>query len=132
MWTPLIEGSEEVIMTTVMEIESDPKDTEEQPALPSRAGEISLKTAGEVNMTTVMETESVAKDKGEQRATSTREEEPTLDEAAEVDMTTVVETEAETKDKDEQPSAPGGAEGGTVANEGTAEQAGPSEGRSPL
>ena len=130
VWTPSIEGSEEVIMTTDMVIESDPKDTEEQPTLQSRAGVIHLEAAGEVNMTTVIETESAAKDKEEQPATSTREEEPTLDEAAEINMTEVMETEDETKA--EQPAAPGRAERGTEANEGTADQAGPSDGGRPL
>ena len=127
---PSTEGYEEVIVTTDKEVVSNTKDTAGHPIPTSRAGSAPLETAGEVKMTTVMTTESAAKGKKEQPATPSREEEPTLDEAADINPTDVMETEDETKA--EHTAATGKAERRTEANEGTADQAGPSDGGGPL
>ena len=96
----------------------------------SRAGVAPLEATDEVNMTTVVITESADKDKNEQHAPASQEEEPTLDEAADINTTEVKKTKDETKD--EPTAATGEVEKGTEANEGTADQAGPSDGGRPL
>ena len=103
---------------------------EENVSPTSRAGAAPLETTDEVNMTTVMITESADKDKNEQHAPASQEEELTLDEAADINTTEVKKTKDETKD--EPTAATGEVEKGTEANEGTADQAGPSDGGRPL
>ena len=81
-------------------------------------------------MTTVVTTESADKGGSEQNARASSEDELTLDEAADVTTTKVKKTEDETKV--ETTAARGEVKKGKEAKEGTADQAGPSDGGGPL